>query len=240
MTRSDYLLKVILAMPNVDTPDKPFEKMHRKSTLQMGLQSARLLYAWMNDNPSNGKVFNGRNKVKIARCFNEEGVSIPTEHSFYMTSLLLYLICLEQIGNLFEDSEYGINKAVKEFHNNSNSRKLDKVSDDELVAIRNLRNSLAHNLGLVNIKTDNKKATHKYTLSFNKKNGNKIVTMPKNPFNGDYTDKNKDTSVIIYVPALIEMVESIITEVKNRVKAKTLKLDDSRFAEIQTRFTIRC
>jgi len=240
MEDKDDLFKLILGLPKDDTTSEPYFDFHRKSTLQMGLQVARLLYAWMNDNPSSGQFFSGRNKVKIAKCFEQEGIQVPTEDGFYMTSLLLYLNCLEQIGSLFEDDEHGINRAVNEFHNKRTNRKLDEVTEDELTAIRNLRNSLAHNLGLVNINPKTKEATHKYTLEFTYKSGSRIVDLPPIPFNGDYTDKMEETSVKIYVPALIEMVEGVIAEVQNRFKSGTLKPDESRFSEIQTRFTIRC
>lgn len=240
MEDKDDLFKLILGLPKDDTTSEPYFDFHRKSTLQMGLQVARFLYAWMSDNLPNGQIFNPINKLKIASCFKQEGIQIPTEDGFYMTSLLLYLNCLEQIGSLFKDDEHGIHRAINEFHNNSTNRKLDVVTEDELTAIRNLRNSLAHNLGLANIKPNTNVATHKYTLDYSNKNSSRIVDLPPIPFNGDYTDKREETSVKIYVPALIEMVEGVIAEVQNRFKSGTLKADESRFAEIQTRFTIRC
>lgn len=60
-------------------------------------------------------------------------------------SLLLYLICLEQFGNLFcvkKSDSNGIIKVLQQYSTQ-------KLNDRQLAAIKNLRNSLCHHFGLV-------------------------------------------------------------------------------------------
>ena len=84
----------------------------------------------------------------------------------HLVSAFLYLNCLNQIGSLFfnENGTGNNNPIVKvlnryyqeEFGTNTGNEEIDKVNQDKLDAIRYLRNSLAHNFGLVDPKNNKK------------------------------------------------------------------------------------
>ncbi|MBO7461079.1 MAG: hypothetical protein J6T96_00625 [Bacteroidales bacterium] len=232
------LTRLILGLPKDDKSKEPYFDPYRKSTLQMALETARFLYAITTD-ADNWTVFGEFLKLRIRLRNNH----LPNETSFTMTSVLLYLNCLEQVGNIFsKDNEYGICNAIKLFADKNASIKqlFGQDFDIECTMIQHLRHALAHNLGLVNIDPRSKSPKEKYCLTYEKDASAKVVTLPSEPWTGDYADKRTETSVKINVPTLIKLSETIIAEAQKQSDKVFENKDDAWFSEIQTRFTIRC
>lgn len=208
----------------------------RISTLQLALESAKFHLGFKDDdnhkdegpdifsfyqrnddlNPSDDETY-------IIRCSNE---------SELFTALFLYLNILEQIGLLFcEDTSENNNviNAINKFDSQINS--------EERFAIKNLRNSLAHNFGLVNYNPANKKPTHKFTIDWGDKS-KKVIELPIKKWDGNYADKSEETSYIVNAFALIKLVHQIINEVITQYKNNTLSFAIEDLEEIKARFTI--
>lgn len=230
------LFKLILGLPADDKSNQPIFDQHRKSTLQMGLQVARFLYNCSSEK-TDGKLFYSITSLKKTH----KGI-IPRDESFLMGSLLLYLNCLEQVGTIFgEKNKYGSDNAIELFFNQDKNNKSYKFTEEEKKAIRNLRNALAHSVGLVNVEPRNDEPIQKFLLCFNHKEIlNKVAETPseENKWHGDYKDKNPKSSVKIYVVNLIDMIETIIANAQSQYQNGDITLKRS-FDEVQTRFTIR-
>ena len=229
------LISLILGLPKDDKSNEPYFDPNRKSTLQMALETARFLYGITSDGDSWLDFLHYR--------IQQKGKSVPNETSFTMTSVLLYLNCLEQVGNIFsKDNEYGICNAIKLFADTNASIKQLFGQDlaKECEMIQHLRHALAHNLGLVNIDPRSKSPKEKFCLTYEKDSSAKVVTLPSEPWTGDYADKRTETSVKINVPTLIKLAETIITEAQKQSDKVFENKDDAWFSDVQTRFTIRC
>ena len=162
---------------------------------------------------------------------------MPSDEADIFTALLQYFICLEQIGTLFfinnkkdKSDTNGIINAINMFSSDCPPKK-------ELEAFKNLRNSLGHAFGLVNVDMAKKKATHKYTLNFSDE-CDKIIKLPDkgNEWNGDYLDKKEKNSTIIYVFPLIRFIEKTIANVIEEYNKGTLRF--VYMEEIKARYTI--
>ncbi|MDD6001222.1 MAG: hypothetical protein PUC50_03410 [Bacteroidales bacterium] len=232
----EMLFKLILGLPSDDKPNQPSFAPHRRSTLQMGLQVARFLYHCSSEK-TDGKLC-----YSIGRLRPKHKSMIPRDESFIMCSLLLYLNCLEQVGTIFGDkSNYGSDNAIELFFNQDKNNKSYKFTEEEKKAIRNLRNALAHSVGLVNVEPRNDEPIQKFLLCFNHKEIlNKVAETPseENKWHGDYKDKNPKSSVKIYVVNLIDMIETIIANAQSQYQNGDITLKRS-FDEVQTRYTIR-
>jgi len=180
-------------------------------------------------------------------------------------NLLLHLIALEQIGNLFceSDSETnGIVKAIKTFSSV-------KFSKRALQGIKHLRHSLAHNYGLAIIDSYESKATRNYkfllhhfentTCSEDDAKCYIITPEPKHEWNGKLANSDyyhaygckmdAQTSFRIFVPSLIRLADRIIKEIlpmKHRVgelhfvrdnKSKNMS-DEEFFGQIAYKYFI--
>lgn len=226
----EMLFKLILGLPSDDKPNQPTFDPHRRSTLQMGLQVARFLYHCSSEKIDE-KLFHSISRLKISH----NGL-IPRDESFIMSSLLLYLNCLEQVGTIFGDkSHYGSDNAIELFFNQDKT----KIKEEEKKAIRNLRNALAHSVGLVNV-DNNDKPQQKFLLDFSRQEKHEVVEIPstEDKWQKDYKDKNPKSSVKIYVVNLIDMIETIIANAQSQYQNGDITLKRS-FDEVQTRYTIR-
>lgn len=203
-----------------------------KSTLQLALESARYHCGIEGNGDIDNFSFLTRQQI-IDKIVKNVDLDVPSDEADLFSALLSYFICLEQIGTIFfrkpksRKRENGIVKAIKMFSN-------EQLTENELKALKNLRNSLGHAFGLVNVNV--KKATHKYTLSF-KEESNKILELPKKEWDGNYLDKTIETSTIIYVFPLIRFIERAIRNVVDEYHKGTL--DSISLEEIKSRFTIR-
>lgn len=228
------LFKLILGLPADDKSNQPIFDQHRKSTLQMGLQVARFLYNCSSEK-TDGKLFYSITSLKKTH----KGI-IPRDESFLMGSLLLYLNCLEQVGTIFgEKNKYGSDNAINLFINQSQESKYQSFNKEELEAIHNFRDALAHGLGLVNVNPHNNMPIQKFVLDFSHQETHKVVEIPSDDikWKGDYKDKDPKSSVKVLVPNLIEMIETIITNAQTQYQNGEPLIKRS-FDEIQTRFTI--
>ena len=155
------------------------------------------------------------------------------EHFF--SGLAMYLIAIDCIGCLFENSTI----TPKIENNNSIIRALKSFSsldDERIEAVKDLRNTLAHNFGLATeSKGGAKKTMHKFTLSFSDKA--EAIKLPKKDWDGDYDDKKQRRSTIIGVSSFCDLTESIIANVYSCYESGSLKLriDEN---EAKSRFTV--
>ncbi|EHO68661.1 hypothetical protein [Segatella maculosa] len=205
----------------------------RKSTLQLALESAKFHLGIKGTDDINYMKFSFRHNL-VGQAKNGINTDLCSDEAELFSALLLYLNALEQIGTLFckeEEVENGIKKAISAFCPKT-------FGEDETKAIKNLRNSLAHNFGLVNYNQRNKKPTEKFTICFDDKE-EIIVELPKRKWEGSFKDKSDDAQCKIYVFPLIRMIEQIISKVKKQYKNDTLSFAIEDLEEIKARFTIK-
>ena len=197
----------------------------RKSTLQMALSVARYLCCYKTGQKYTWVSFQGdRNEGDDPH----NPVWRPTSvESDAFVALLLYLICLEQLGNVFTD----IPKKDKKSNSDNHGiyRILKKYSeikdDDKIESLIGLRNSLAHSFGLSGC---NQSISFIYELAFNDID-KEIFILGK-----DSSDKSEDTSIIINFINLINEIENIIDKIQ---KDSTIELVKG-IEETKTRYTI--
>ncbi len=210
------------------------EDPYRKSTLQLALEKARHSCGIEQGVSANENTFGWRqNMTELAQCLAERGIEklpICTEETDLFTALFLYLNILEQLGVLFCGKNRGIANSIKRFSNN-------KDGD----VLRNLRNSLAHSFGLVNIKKCSKchreYPTIKFILSLNRDETN-VVQLAQKEWDGDYSDKSDKTSTTVYVFPFINLAEEIIAKARKETKDGRLDFALKDIEEIKSRFTI--
>ena len=208
----------------------------RKGTLQLALESARF-HCGIQENGNIGNFTFITRQQYIDKLMKGVEIKRPSDEADLFSALLQYFICLDQIGTLFyiedkidKSDTNGIINAINMFSSINLSKR-------ELEALKNLRNSLGHAFGLVNVDMSKKNATHKFLLNF-KDEYESVISLPsrKNEWNGDYLDKNEETSTIIYVFPLIRFIEETIANVIEEYKKGTLRF--ICMEEIKARFTI--
>lgn len=211
----------------------------RLSTLQMALNVARSLSRY-NDSHYVGDNEYSYQYFQCARCSKDDdprGITFPTSipESEIFVALLLYLISLEQLGEIFCKAEDGsdTNGIAKILYKHCcclNERQID--------AIKNLRHSLAHNFGLVSVPISEKYDSFKYTLVFDNYTKDKIVELPKKMWERKaWDDKSEETSTKIYPINLIKLVECVIRRVLLGVTSSETQLNLD-IDEIKTKYTI--
>lgn len=202
---------------------------NRKSTLQLALEKARHSCGIEEGVIANEDSFGWRqNMIELAQCLAERGIEklpICTEETDLFTALFLYLNILEQLGVLFCGKKCGIADSVKRFSNNNDGD-----------ALRNLRNSLAHSFGLVNINPKDNKPKTKFILSF--RGNDMVVSAPEQNLSGNYSDKSDNKSTTIYVYPFINLAEEIIAKAKKEAEDGILDFKLKDIEEIKSRFTI--
>ena len=150
----------------------------RKSTLQLALNQARKLGgAIQGEHVSRTqfllrKVNEGHDAEEIADTLLG---SYHDEEMDVLTSLSLYLIILDQLGHIFGKRSDDSNR-VKDAINAANVTS--KMNEEELNAIRNLRNSINHNFGLANYNPSKGIGLFKYILCFEDDGNQKPVVEP--------------------------------------------------------------
>ena len=215
------MIKTILGLKHVK---------NRRSCLLMAIRSARYL--------------TGRNVVTgkaLGICEMEYNVlkkDDVTMHQLYnehfFSGLAMYLIAIDCIGCLFENSTI-----TSKIENNSIIRALKSFSsldNERIEAVKDLRNTLAHNFGLATeSKGGAKKTKHKFTLSFSDKA--EAIKLPKKDWDGDFGNKKQSCSTIIGVSAFCNLAESIIANVYDSYEKGLLKLRVSE-EQVKARFTV--
>ena len=212
----------------------------RESTLQMALRVARFLCCY-----KKGQLYTMHSFLADRNIGNNGAYDIqfrPTaDEADLCAALLLYLVSLEQIGEMFIIDTPGKdnNGIVKTLRNYTS------FNNDERQAIKGLRNALGHNFGLV-AEADNRSRNefgakdYKYTLVYNSDKNDIVIELPKEDFGNkgkpvDWGDKSEETYTKIYPINLINLIEKEIIE-------KIQSVSDIKFAknleEIKSRFTI--
>lgn len=165
------------------------------------------------------------------RNINEEVFGNLLYHPYQFSGLACYLIFLEMVGTIFKPKENknAIHKALTNFGGD--------ISEEEISAIRALRNSLAHNFGLaIKSNTKNEDLTHKFELHFDTQS-DEIITLPKEKWNGCFSDKQEETSTIVNEKNLIQLIENIYQKLLDMNEKGELELAISE-EELNTRFSI--
>lgn len=203
---------------------------NRKSCLLMAIRSARYLTG---RDVITGKALGiGEMEYNVLKKDEVQTHQLYNEHFF--TGIAMYLIALDCIGCLFENTTI---KPVDD--NNSIVRALESFSalkNREIEAVKDLRNTLAHNFGLATeSKGGAKKTKHKFTLSFSDKA--EAIKLPKKDWDGDFGNKKQSCSTIIGVSAFCNLAESIIANVYDSYEKGLLKLRVSE-EQVKARFTV--
>lgn len=203
---------------------------NRKSCLLMAIRSARYLTG---RDVITGKALGiGEMEYNVLKKDEVQTHQLYNEHFF--TGIAMYLIALDCIGCLFENTTI---KPVDD--NNSIVRALESFSalkNKEIEAVKDLRNTLAHNFGLATeSKGGAKKTKHKFTLSFSDKA--EAIKLPKKDWDGDFGNKKQSCSTIIGVSAFCNLAESIIANVYDSYEKGLLKLRVSE-EQVKARFTV--
>lgn len=198
---------------------------NRYSCLMIALQDARKI--------TGRDIING----KINNDILENGQSFLNPYSFI--GVVNYLLILELIGDIFRlktfttNKKSNIYKALKQFSILRN--------DNDIDTIIALRNSLAHNYGLINIPYNIKEyptKLHKFTLIND--NTTDLIKYPIQKWNLDYSNKSDDTSTQISVIKLQELIESVYKKLIIEIEKDKVELAlDKKIIELNARFTIR-
>jgi hypothetical protein len=169
--------------------------------------------------------------------FNEKDFANMTVHSFQFLGLISYLIFLEQLGSIFRprDKETTLKKndifcALTYFAE-------PELGEIEKNSIRALRNSLAHKFGLATEKKPLNGFKAKFSLCYDR-NG-KVIGIPSPGWEGSFLDKTDETSTIVYVYDLIDLIERIYkkaVEENNKGNLELILAD--KMDELKTRYTV--
>ena len=209
---------------------------YRKSTLQLALESARFHCGIDKSGRIDNATFEYRQDF-VDRIIVDKYKHYISDEADIFSALLSYFICLEQIGTLFytekrmKDGESnGIINAIILFSS-------DTLTKEKRIALKNLRNSLGHAYGLVNLDKSRNSCTHKYILDFKNESENVIVVPnKKNKWDGNFLNKKEESSTVVYVFPLIRFIEKIISNVIDEYNKGTLRF--IFYEEIKSRFTI--
>lgn len=160
---------------------------------------------------------------------------------FSFIGLINYLIILEMIGEIFSSKKIAINrlktntiyKALKQFSQGLNDRDIDTI-----IA---LRNSLAHNYGLINIPDAKEAETKQHKFTIRNFNADYLIKYPtEGKWSNDFTDKEEKTTTTVSYEKLVDLVEDVYRNLKsdNKKGLVTLALSQG-MEELFARFTIK-
>ena len=205
---------------------------NRISTLQLALESAKFHLGIKDNEVPNLAAFNMRHNY-LEQIIDNTPIIRCSDESEIFTALFISLNILEQIGILF---------CPPTTNNNNIDKALDKftpdILPDERKAIQNLRNSLAHNFGLVNYNTRHNRPTLKYIINIGGDKSEKVVQLPRQTWDGNYANKSEETSCIVNVFPLMKLVHQIINGAITHYNNDTLSFAIEDLEEIKARFTI--
>ncbi len=200
----------------------------RESCLIKALEDSRRLY-------HNEDLWARINANKAGA--EEEMIGLTKRIELSFLSLIGYLILLDLIGEVFTEKkkkEINIISAI----NNFGSSELKKCK----YIVNALRNSLAHNYGLVNVPDSeqyDEESLHKFTLS-EEINGNGEIFKRKQKWKREnWMDKNEDTSTIVNTGKLIREIEILVKNLQENAVSEELSIClDGKIDELYARFTI--
>lgn len=152
--------------------------------------------------------------------------------------LIQYLIILDMLGTIFKtgfttQKTNKIHKALKQYST---------LNDSDIDVIISLRNSLAHNYGLINIPNstnDYSTKLHKFTI-INDLSA-QLIEYPTEIWNTvDYSNKKEESSTKIGYMKLCDLVESVYINLKSSFDHGLTELNlNGGIEELKSRFTIR-
>ena len=161
---------------------------------------------------------------------NEENFTNQTYHSILFSGLINYLIFLEQVGTIFKlasAKSSGIHIALENFST---------LTEEQIFAVRALRNSLTHNYGLATeIIPQNLNKRHKFTLSIER--NLEVIRLPTIKWHGDFSDKNEQTNTTVFIIDLCDIIESAYSKLKEENENNNVEIVLGR-DELKSRFTI--
>lgn len=208
--------------------DQPMEGSPiRFSTLALLLRGARKM--------AGRNIENGTYESKE---LNEENLLEQTYHSFQFTSLINYLIFLEQVGSIFKPKnknaptgkgkENGIYRALSYYSN---------LGEDKKRSVIALRNSLTHKFGLATEAKPHSGFPVRFSLSIVR--NEKIVEVPTDEkrWEGDFSNKSEASLTTIYILDLLDLIEEIYLKIISGIKNENIQvLIDLN--ELKGRYTI--
>ena len=201
---------------------------NRKSCLMMAIRNARHLTG---RDVETGEA-KDMNTMRTNVNMRDEVFDNCLEDESFFAGIVMYLIALDSIGCLFGkkgNKKNSIKRALDQFSS---------LSDGEISALVDLRNTLAHNFGLATEKehnNGNKKSKHKYTLAFS--DDAEAIKLPETEWDGVFTNKDSSSSTVIGVKSFCNLVESIIANVYecHRNGDLEMRVDED---EAKARFTV--
>ena len=196
---------------------------NRFSCLHIAIRDARMI--------SGSDIKTGKMKYDIL----ESSDSFLSPYSFI--GIINYLLVLELIGMVFKKRAFTTNKKNSIF---KSLKQFSSLSDTDIDVIISLRNSLAHNYGLVNIpesQKEYKNKRHLFTL-INTESA-QLIDYPNKSWNGSYKTKMNDMYTKIGVHKLFDLVESVYLNLKSSLEQGDVDYAlDGGIEELKTRFTI--
>lgn len=164
---------------------------------------------------------------------SDKEVLNPNSH----IGLINYLLILDMIGIIFKENG-AKPEGGKIFCALSSFSSLPKP---EIHAIVALRNSLAHNYGLVNLPRKSEKfyeeRKHKFILDNTEQAS--LVCFPQVPWDGQFSTKTEDQSTTVGTIALMDIVEDVYRTLLSKLEKGTATLNlAGSIDELNSRFTI--
>jgi len=203
--------------------DLEIEK-NRFSSLKIAINDARKL--------TGRNIVSGDSELNILANTND----FLSPDSFIC--IINYLLILDLIGEVFNVKGFttkknnNIYKALKQFSSLTSEKDIDTI-----IA---LRNSLAHNYGLINIPRDEKENStkrHKFILLHYENSF--LIKYPTTIWNGDFKDKSEDTSTQISKINLINLIEQTYKNLVKESENNRIELNLSGgVEELKSRFTL--
>ena len=167
----------------------------------------------------------------------ESGNTLFNPYSFI--GIVNYLLILDMIGEIFEISTFSTNK-----HNNIYKalKQFSLLKNDDIDTCIAIRNSLAHNYGLINIPKDTKEYStkrHKFVLD-NQPNP-PLIEYPHEGqgWIGNFNDKSESSSTTIGYIKICDLVEEVYINLKTKAEEGLVLLAlNQNIEELKARFTI--
>jgi hypothetical protein len=219
MTDQEFISKLLdIEQPISESPS-------RFSCVILLLKSARSLSG---RNLESGN-YEGKD-VNVERF--QQGSFMPLKFA----AVLNYLILLEQLGSIFRPSGVSASFTTNPIENVLTH--FSSLSDpSKIKALVSLRNTLAHRFSLATEKAPRYKPPRKFV--FNLTRNKDIIDIPAIEWTGDFGDKREETSTIVYIDDLIELIESVHANILEQHKACKLQLAlAGGIEELKSRYTV--
>jgi hypothetical protein len=166
---------------------------------------------------------------------NFDNITDQTYFPFQFSGLINYLIFLEQIGSIFKPKNAipiirtnGIFCALTYFSN---------LGNNEKEVVKALRDSLTHKFGLATELKRGNSGPFKFIFSIERNPC--IIQLPIKIWGGDFTDVSVETSTLIHIHDLIDVIEEVYTNVIEENKNENLDIIlKSGIDELLARYTI--